>query len=138
MIPLFINPVKAGFPSPANDYIESDLDFNAYLIKNKPATFAVKAQGDSMINAGIFPGDILITDRSITAKSNDIIIASLDKEFTVKRFIKNSTGLFLYPENRDFPIIEITNSSDFQIWGVVTYTIHSFLGHKNAPSTNRL
>lgn len=127
MIPLFINPVQAGFPSPATDYIESELDFNSYLINNKPATFAVRAQGDSMINIGIFPGDILITDRSITPRSNDIIIASLNKEFTVKRLIKKSSGIFLYPENKDYPILEINKESDFQIWGVVTYTIHSFL-----------
>ena len=127
MIPLYLNTIKAGFPSPATDYIESDLDFNKYLITNRAATYAVRAQGDSMINAGIFPGDIMIIDRSITAKSNDIIIASLDKEFTVKRFIKNSNGFFLYPENPDYPVIEVTKSDDFVIWGVVTYTIHKFL-----------
>lgn len=126
MIPLFLNTIKAGFPSPANDYIESDLDFNSLLVKNKAATYAVRAQGDSMINIGIYPGDIMIIDRSITAKSNDIIIASLDKEFTVKRFIKNCNGFFLYPENPLYPIIEISKMDDFMIWGVVTHTIHSF------------
>lgn len=128
MIPLFLNPVKAGFPSPATDYIESDLDFNKLFIKNRPATFVVKAQGESMINSGIYPGDLLIVDRSIIAKSNDIIIASIDKEFTVKRFIKSDSGIFLYPENPDYEVIPITNESDFQVWGVVTYTIHSTQG----------
>ncbi len=124
MIPLFIDPIKAGFPSPATDYIESDLDFNTFLIKNKSATYAARAQGDSMVGAGIYPGDILIIDRSIEPKSNDIIIASIDKEFTVKRFIKKSGEFFLYPENPDYPVIQITKSTDFQVWGVVTYTIH--------------
>lgn len=126
MIPLFLNTIKAGFPSPASDYIESDLDFNKYLINNRAATYAVRVQGDSMINIGIYPDDIMIIDRSITAKSNDIIIASLDKEFTVKRFIKKGNGFFLYPENKHYPVIEVTNSDDFIIWGVVTYTIHKF------------
>ncbi len=125
MIPLFMNPIKAGFPSPATDYIESELDFNTYLINNKSATYAARAQGDSMIDAGIFPDDLLIIDRSITAKSNDIIIASIDKEFTVKRFIKNNTGIFLYPENPNYPIIPITEDCEFTIWGVVTFNIHS-------------
>jgi len=125
-----MNTIKAGFPSPATDYIESDLDFNKYLVHNKAATYAVRAQGDSMINAGILPGDIMIIDRSITPKSNDIIIASLDKEFTVKRFIKKGNDFFLYPENPNYPIIDITTSDDFIIWGVVTFTIHNFRGDK--------
>ena len=123
MIPLFLNSIRAGFPSPAADYIESDLDFNNYLIKNRSATFAAKVDGDSMINAGISPGDILVIDRSITPKSNDIIIASFDKEFTVKRFIKKDKRFFLYPENNAYPVTEITKQSDFEIWGVVTYVI---------------
>ncbi|MGL1890782.1 MAG: translesion error-prone DNA polymerase V autoproteolytic subunit [Spirochaetaceae bacterium] len=139
MIPLLNTPINAGFPSPANDYIESELDFNTYLIKNRSATYALKVQGDSMINAGIFPGDILIVDRSMTPKSNDIIIASIDKEFTVKRFIKNSKGFFLYPENQDYPIIELNREEDFTMWGVVTYTIHNFFRQGGSyDSTNRL
>ncbi len=125
MIPLVESPIKAGFPSPASDYIESELDFNTFLVKNKPATYAIRVQGDSMINAGIFPGDILIIDRSITPKSNDIIIASLDNEFTVKRYIKEKAGFFLYPENPEYPVIELTKGTDFRVWGVVTFTIHS-------------
>jgi len=126
MIPLIENPIKAGFPSPANDYIESELDFNTFLVKNKPATYALRVKGDSMINAGIFSGDILITDRSIEPKSNDIIIASLDNEFTVKRYIIKNKEFFLYPENSEYPVIKITRESNFQIWGTVTFTIHSF------------
>lgn len=128
MIPLFLNSIKAGFPSPATDYIESELDFNQLLIKNRAATYAVRAEGDSMINAGIFPGDIMIIDRSVTAKPNDIIIASLDKEFTVKRLIKKDKRFFLLPENSSYPEIEIKESDDFMVWGVVTYTIHNFRG----------
>lgn len=132
MIPLFFNTVKAGFPSPATDYIESELDFNSLLVKNKAATFAARAQGDSMINAGIFPGDIIIIDRSIIPKSNDIIIASLDREFTVKRLIKKGRQIFLQPDNPMYHDIEVTEETDFQVWGVVTHTIHSFTGGYNA------
>ncbi len=128
MIPLFLNSIKAGFPSPANDYIESDLDFNKYLITNKPATYAVRAQGDSMVNSGIFPGDIMIIDRSITAKPNDIIIASIDKEFTVKRLIKRGSDFFLSPENPVYSEIKVSGREDFQIWGVVTFVIHCLRG----------
>ncbi|MBN2618602.1 MAG: translesion error-prone DNA polymerase V autoproteolytic subunit [Spirochaetales bacterium] len=136
MIPLFFNTITAGFPSPATDYIESELDFNKFLVQNKAATFAARAQGDSMINAGIFPGDIIIIDRSITPKSNDIIIASLDKEFTVKRLIKNGNRIFLHPENSSYEDIEVFIDSDFQVWGVVTFTIHKLYGDKNAYCLN--
>lgn len=132
MIPLIESPIKAGFPSPANDYIEAELDFNTFLVKNRPATYALRVQGDSMINAGIFNGDILIIDRSITPKSNDIIIASLDNEFTVKRYIIENKKFFLYPENPEYPVIEITKDSNFQIWGIVTFTIHRF-SHREKP-----
>jgi len=87
--PLSTETVSAGFPSPAENYSEGELDLNQYLVKNPPATFFVRISGDSMINAGIFPDDILIVDRSIESKNNDIIVAVVNGEFTVKRFIRN-------------------------------------------------
>lgn len=127
MIPLFNYRVKAGFPSPATDYVESELDFNELLINNKTATYALKAEGDSMINAGIQSGDILIVDRSIKPESNHIIIASIDGDFTVKRLLLEKKSCYLIAENPEYPQIEITEETDFVIWGVVTYVIHKEL-----------
>lgn len=123
--PLFSNKVRAGFPSPAEDHIEQKLDLNQFLIKHPAATFFVRVEGDSMKNAGISNGDILIVDRAITPQSGQIIIAILNGEFTVKRVKKQEKRLFLIPENPEFPLMEVTEESDFQVWGVVTYTIHS-------------
>jgi len=116
--------VSAGFPSPAENYSEGELDLNQYLVKNPPATFFVKVSGDSMINAGIFPNDILIVDRSIEVKSNDIIIAIVNGEFTVKRFIKNVNIIKLYPENPLYEPIIIQDEMVFEAWGKVTSVIH--------------
>lgn len=124
MIPLFDTKIKAGFPSPATDFVESELDFNKLLIHNKAATYALKADGDSMINAGINSGDILIVDRSIRAESNNIVIASINGDFTVKRVVFEKNRCFLLAENPSYPQIEITKDMDFIIWGVVTYVIH--------------
>lgn len=125
-IPLFLNTVKAGFPSPADDYIESKIDFNDYLIKHPAATFCVRVSGDSMINASINNGDILIVDRSITPSSNKIIVAIVNGEFTIKRFVKLYGRLFLLPDNPAYKPIEILPEIDFEIWGVVTHVIHDF------------
>ena len=97
---LFLSPVPAGFPSPASDYIDKSIDLNEILIKNKVATFLVRALGDSMVEAGIFSGDILIIDKSITPANKNIVVAILNGEFTVKRFIKNGNKIFLQPENK--------------------------------------
>ncbi|MGM0418041.1 MAG: LexA family protein [Thermodesulfobacteriota bacterium] len=122
--PLFMFPVSAGFPSPAEDYIEGSLDLNKHLIKHPAATFFVKVTGDSMINAGIHPGDILIVDRSLEPCHNKVVIAVLNGELTVKRLkIKNSC-ICLEPENTEYASIEIEQESDFEIWGVVTNVIH--------------
>jgi len=122
---LFLNPVTAGFPSPASDYIDKSIDLNEVLIKNKASTFLVKALGDSMIKAGIFSGDILIVDKSITPASKNIVVAILNGEFTVKRFIKDKNKVILYPENSKYNPIEINPEDDFKIWGVVTFVIHN-------------
>lgn len=123
-IPLFFSPVRAGFPSPATDFIESKLDINHLLIKHPSATFFVRVAGDSMIKKGIFEGDILVVDKSLEAKNNDIIIAIIDGEFTLKTFIKEKGKVILKPENDNYREIELTNESSFEIWGVVTSVIH--------------
>ena len=123
-LPLFEMPVRAGFPSPAEDYLERNLDLNEHLIQHPAATFLVRADGDSMLGAGIHKGDILIVDRSLEASSGKIVIAVLNGEFTVKRLRIDQERLFLEPENPRYKAIEIDPSWDFQIWGVVTCVIH--------------
>jgi DNA polymerase V len=126
-IPCFISNVSAGFPSPAADYIESNLDLNEHLIKHRAATFFVKASGNSMISAGIFDGDMLIVDRSLNARNNSVVIAIIDGEFTVKRLKIDKKHTWLAPENPDYPTIKIEEDNSCQIWGVVTYVIKSML-----------
>lgn len=123
-IPLFSTLIQAGFPSPADDFIEQKLDLNEHLIDHPAATFFVKSIGQSMILDGIFPGDVLIVDKSRNAQSGNIIVASLNGDFTVKRFEKNLKGAILKPSNPDFKDILVSPDDDFQIWGVVTYVIH--------------
>jgi DNA polymerase V len=123
-LPLFETTIAAGFPSPAEDSIDKKLDLNEFLIKHPAATFFVKVEGDSMIDAGIHSGDILIVDRALEARNDKIVIAVLNGELTVKRVRKRKDSLFLIAENPDFPAIEITPEMDFEIWGVVTNVIH--------------
>lgn len=125
--PLYCDLIKAGFPSPADDYSDSSLDFNEYLVKNKAATFIVRVQGDSMIGAGIRTGDLLVVDRSAKPANNSIIVAVIDGEFTVKRLVKELGIYYLHPENPEYPVTQITEEMGFQVWGIVTYGIHSFL-----------
>ncbi len=121
----FLNPVTAGFPSPASDYVDKSIDLNEILIKNKVATFLVRALGDSMINAGIFSGDILIVDKSLNPANKNIVVAILNGEFTVKRFIKENEKIILRPENSKYKDIEILGDDDFKVWGVVSFVIHN-------------
>lgn len=123
-VPLFAVPIQAGFPSPADDFLEKTLDLNKYLIKHPAATFFVKVQGSSMEDANIFPGDILVVDRSYKAEDGSIIIAVLNGEFTVKRIKTDKGKVYLLAENKSFSPIEISPEMDFEIWGVVTYIIH--------------
>lgn len=116
--------VSAGFPSPADDYIDGKLDLNEYLVKHPAATFFVRAIGESMIGAGIHPGDILIVDRSLEAANNRVIIAVLNGELTVKRFHESGGRLYLLPENDRYEPIALTKDTDFEVWGVVTSVIH--------------
>ncbi len=125
-LPLYSHKVVAGFPSPADDYIEARLDLNEKLIRNKEATFLLVVQGDSMQNIGIKDGDTLIVDRSLEPKDGKIVIAALDGELTVKRLSMKSTGTWLVPENDDYPPILVREESDIVIWGVVTSAISQF------------
>ena len=123
-LPIFISHIQAGYPSPADDYVEKALDLNDLVIQRPAATFYVKVQGDSMQNAGIFSGDILVVDRSLTAHNKCIIVAVLDGEFTVKRLVFDENGLYLLAENTSYPPIKVARESQFEVWGVVTYVIH--------------
>ncbi len=124
--PLFSCQVSAGFPSPADDYIDCQLDLNELLIAHPAATFFVRAAGDSMTGAGINHDDILVVDRSLSPASGKIIIAIVNGELTVKRLLQTATSCKLLPENPVYPAISITEDSDFQVWGVVTAVIHQF------------
>ena len=123
-VPFYESPVMAGFPSPAEDYMELKLDLNKFLIRHPSATFYVRVKGSSMQNAGIHDGDILIVDRSLEPKDKDIAVCVVDGEYTVKRLRKTDKGLWLLPENPDYQAIKITEDNEFQIWGVVSYVIH--------------
>jgi len=124
-LPLVAAQVEAGFPSVADDYIEGSLDLQKYLIPRPAATFFVKAKGESMLGAGIFPGDLLIVDRSISPQSGSIIIALYQGEFTVKRLVIEKGQGYLKAENPSYPTIAITQVDAFEIWGTVTHVIHS-------------
>ncbi len=126
-LPLYSSKVSAGFPSPADDFVDKTLDLNDLVIKHPQATFFVRVSGNSMINAGIKDGDILVVDRSLEPKENSVVIASIDGEFLLKRIKKKGEKLFLYPESSDFNPIEIKDDMECEIWGVVTYVIHKVI-----------
>lgn len=126
-IPLCGSSVQAGFPSPAEDYLEDSLDLNEYLVSNKDSTFFVRVSGDSMINAGIRAGDILIVDKSISAESGSIIIAVLGGEFTVKRLLFRAGKVMLKAENDNFQDIMLSGDNELVVWGVVTSVIHKYV-----------
>ncbi len=123
-IPFYQFNVPAGFPSPAENFMDLDLNLQDYLVQNPSATFCVRVTGDSMQNAGILSGDVMVVDRSLEPKNNTIVLAVLDGEFTVKRIQKKGEELFLKPENKDFKPIKVTEEMNFQVWGVVTHIIH--------------
>jgi DNA polymerase V len=123
-IPFFEDSVSAGFPSPATDYCEKTLDLNQLCIKRPAATYFVRAQGDSMLGAGIFSGDVLVVDRSLEARHGDVVIAELYGEFTVKK-LELKPQLQLVPMNPEYRPVIIPEGAQLEIFGVVTTVIHS-------------
>lgn len=123
IVPYINNQVEAGFPSPAADYIQEDIDLAKYLVPKPLSTVIVKVIGDSMIDAFIPPDCLLVVDRSIKPANNHIVIAVLNGEYTVKRLIKNKSSIVLMPANKKYPSITIAEEMDFRIWGVVTRII---------------
>lgn len=118
-IPFFATRISAGFPSPAEDYKEDPIDLNSYLMGNPTATYLVRVVGDSMIDVGIFEDDMLVVDKSQKAKSNDIVVALLEGEFTTKRYVQEGNKYYLVAENKMYKPIELTEEMNFRVWGVV-------------------
>ena len=123
LVPYALEKISAGFPSPAQDYIDKVLDMNEHLIKNATSAFIVKVASLSMLNAGIDIDDELIVDRSLDAKHGDIVIALIDNEFTVKRLMIDEKGQWLKAENPDYKNIYLADGQELIIWGVVTHII---------------
>jgi len=123
-LPLFSAKVQAGFPSPADDHLERSIDLNEELVRNPASTFFVRVKGDSMRDAGIHTGDILVVDRSLTPSDRRIVVAMIDGEFTVKRFRTLEGKVFLEAANERFPRIELSGDQELVIWGVVAFVIH--------------
>ena len=121
---LFLVPVSAGYPFPADDYLDGSLDLNQHLITHPTATFFVRVAGESMREAGIHSGDVLIVDRALTPTDGSVVIAVVNGELTVKRLSKRHGQLLLMPENQQYPPLPITETTAFEVWGVVTYVIH--------------
>lgn len=122
-VPLVESSAEAGFPSPADDYLDQPLDFNELLIENPAATFAVRISGESMTGAGLYPGDIAIINRARRPANGNVILALVDGDFTIKRYRNRGGQIRLAPENPAFPDIPITADSVFEVWGVVTHSI---------------
>jgi DNA polymerase V len=127
-LPLYVSRLRAGFPSPADDYLEGKIDLNTYLAAHPAATFLVRVEGDSMIGAGIFPGDIAIVDRSLVASDikamhNKIVLAVIDGEFTIKRLSVKGKSVTLVSENDRYEPIIVSEATDFTVWGVVKHAI---------------
>ncbi|MEO6729025.1 MAG: translesion error-prone DNA polymerase V autoproteolytic subunit [Candidatus Dojkabacteria bacterium] len=123
-LPIYLESVKAGFPSPADDFIDKKLDLNEFLVKHPVATFFVRVSGDSMLGAGIHSGDILVVDRALDGHNDNIVVAVINGELTIKRLKMNKGRVILMPENSNYKPIVITEEDTFSIWGVVTSVIH--------------
>jgi len=122
--PLFGSAVPAGFPSPAEDYMEGPLDLNEHLVRTPAATFFVRVTGDSMVGLGINSGDLLIVDRSLSPAPGRVVIAAINGELTVKQFCRTRQGTFLVAANANYPPRQITEETGMEIWGIVTYVVH--------------
>ena len=122
---LFHSTVQAGFPSPADDYIDRALDLHETLVPHPAATFFVRASGNSMVGAGIHDGDLLVVDRSRTPAPGHVVIAAVDGQLTIKRLRQGPRGVQLAPENEEYPVLDLDECTDARIWGVVSWTIHA-------------
>ena len=126
LLPFHLHKVGAGFPSPATDYVEDDIDLNAHIIKNIPSTFLIRVQGKSMNNVGIHDGDLLVVDRSLDPKNFSTVIANVNEELVVKTFLKEKNESFLTSGSKESKNkINLNENPEIFIWGVVTYTIHA-------------
>jgi len=126
LLPFHLNKAGAGFPSPATDYVEDDIDLNNHLIKNIPSTFLIRAQGKSMNSVGIHDGDLLIVDKSLNPKNFSTVIVNVNEELVVKSFIKEKDQSFLTSGSKKIKDkINLTENPEIFIWGVVTYVIHA-------------
>jgi DNA polymerase V len=129
--------VPAGFPSPAQDYLEKSLDISKYLVKRPNATYFMRVTGDSMVDAGINDGDLIVIDRADQVRDGAIVVARLNEEFVVKRFCLIDGRPWLYPANEAYEPIEVTEDTDFEIWGRVTFAITSFVHEQLSSYLNR-
>ena len=125
ILPYFEGLVPAGFPSPAEDYLELPLDLNEYLVENKTATFLMRVDGDSMKEAGILDGDLLVVDRAATPCSGSIVVVALNGEYTVKRLRRAGESLWLDPANASYKPLEVAAGEDLHVFGVVKHAIHT-------------
>lgn len=134
-LPVFAAGVRAGFPSPADDHAEPGLDLNT-LVENRASTFCAWAEGDSMQDLGILDGDLMIIDRSLTPRHDDVVVADMHGSFTVKRLVRKTQGDFLMPANPDYPPIPIHDGDEVRIWGVVIRVIHDLRasGRRKRPA----
>ena len=123
VLPVADGGIRAGFPSPAQDYLESGIDLNRELVKNPSSTFFGRVSGDSMAGAGIEDGDLIVIDKSISASEGDIAVCFVDGEFTLKRIHIENDFVWLVPENPKYRKIKVTQDQNFMVWGVVTYSI---------------
>ena len=122
--------VRAGFPSPAQDYLEGAMDLNEELVLHPASTYYGRVKGDSLIDAGISDNDLLVIDKSLEPRRNDLAVCCLDGEFTLKFIDKRPDGIWLVPANQNYRPIRVAEGSDFAVWGVVTHTIKTYRGKK--------
>ena len=126
LLPFHLNKVGAGFPSPATDYVEDDIDLNTHLIKNVPSTFLIRVQGKSMENVEIHDGDLLVVDRSLDPKNFSTVVANVNEELVVKTYLKEKNQSFLTSGSKKLKDkINLTENPEIFIWGIVTYIIHA-------------